>query len=301
MDSRTILSDAKATLRRLYFQNSFARLILSPPVALRQRLAFKRGLRDSELARRIGEKISGDVVLEMPEFMGQFRCSPKSDLFKATVVNGSYERKFVDLFRQYLDPERDFIDVGANIGFYSVLAAKLLRGGRVLSFEPTDAAYERLTHNIELNGVTENIIVFKGVASDKPGETMVHQIDGMEEYSSMGAIVHDAVADKPTRSTQTMAETVDALVARHSLRPGLIKIDVEGAEALVLRGSIQTLTKHRPVVLSELSRALLEPMGSSPEEIVALFKSLNYRVLCASNPRTAPALGPYDEILCLPN
>src|SRR3546814_7653834 len=63
------------------------------------------------------------------------------------------------LFRsKYLDPSRDVIDIGANIGFFSVLAGRRLSTGRVLSVEPTDAAFARLSRNVQLNGVSDRAI-----------------------------------------------------------------------------------------------------------------------------------------------
>ncbi|MEQ1543002.1 MAG: FkbM family methyltransferase, partial [Novosphingobium sp.] len=252
------------------------------------------------LAQRAATRIVGDVVLDMPEFMGKFHCSARSDLFTVTVAEGAFEPGFAALLRQHLDPQRDFVDVGANIGFYTVLAAQLLPCRRVLAIEPTAGAFTRLKANLTLNGVEGRVIAFKGAASDRAGALTIHAIEGMEEFSSLGPIIHGAVAGQAVTTEQVPAETVDALVARHGLDPGMIKIDVEGAEGQVLAGARATLERHRPVVLSELSRALLEPMGSSPEAIIAQFRALDYQVIDAIDPALAPGLRAQGEVLCLP-
>src|SRR3546814_11552837 len=93
------------------------------------------------------------------------------------------------LFRsKYLDPSRDVIDIGANIGFFSVLAGRRLSTGRVLSVEPTDAAFARLSRNVQLNGVSDRAILHQGLISDTQGTNAIHVIPGMEEYSSIGAL-----------------------------------------------------------------------------------------------------------------
>jgi FkbM family methyltransferase len=300
MTSPAPLRSLEALLRRLHARSALARSVLAAPLALRARLSGQDGHLRMAVAQQASQRIVGDVVLDMPEFMGRFHCSPRSDLFKVTVAEGGFEGGFADLLRRHIDPARDVIDVGANIGFYTVLAARLLPTRRVLAIEPTAGAFGRLEANLALNGVADRVIAFKGAASDRAGELTINTVAGMEEFSSLGTIIHGAAAGQAVSSERVAAETIDALVARHGLVPGLIKIDVEGAEGQVLEGAQSTLETHRPVVLSELSRALLEPMGSSPEAIIAQFRGLDYEVIDAIDPAMAPGLRAQGEILCLP-
>lgn len=288
------------TLRRLYRRNALVRTVLAGPVALRQWHMSRKNAAVRAITKRLGASIVGDVVLDLPEFSGQFACSPRSDLFARVVAQGCYEPALVELLRGHLDPQRDFIDVGANIGFYSVLAAKLLPGRRVLAVEPNPEARRRLAANLARNDVEAAVTVFAGVASAAPGEAELNLIDGMEEYSSIGAIVHASVAVETSRRIAVPAETLDRLVERHGLAPGLIKIDVEGAEKLVFDGAVGTLKRFRPVILSELSPALLGPMGASAAEIVAQLEGLGYRVVDADDPASPPGSRPYGDVLCLP-
>lgn len=287
-------------LRRLYHRYGLVRAVLALPVAWRQRRLARQSVVLREITRRLGESIVGDVVLDLPEFSGQFSCSPRSDLFARIAVQGSYEPELVHLLRHHLDSQRDFIDVGANIGFYSVLAAKLLPGRRVLAVEPNPEARRRLSENLVRNGVEAAVTVFAGLASDSPGEAELNLIEGMEEYSSMGQIVHASVAGETSRRMVVQAETLDRLVDRFELTPGLIKIDVEGAEKLVLDGAMETLKRFRPVILAELSPALLGPMGASAGAIVAGLERLGYRVVDAEDPALPPGSRPYGDMLCLP-
>jgi FkbM family methyltransferase len=287
-------------LRRLYYRNRLVSALLAPAVAWRQRFLARRGVAVRGVTRRLGASIVGDVVLELPEFSGQFACSPRSDLFARIAERGCYEPDLVALLRSHLDPQRDFIDVGANIGFYSVLAAKTCPQRRVLAVEPNPEARRRLIDNLARNRVEEAVTVFAGLASDSPGEAGLNLIEGMEEYSSMGRIVHAAVAGEATRRLEVPAETLDRLVARFELTPGLIKIDVEGAEKLVLDGAAETLKRFRPVILSELSPALLGPMGASAAAIIAQLEHLGYRVVDAQDPALPPGSRQYGDVLCLP-
>lgn len=289
-----------AALRRLYHRSALVHAVLAGPVAWRRRRQARKNAAVYAITKRLGASIVGDVVLDLPEFSGQFACSPRSDLFTRVVARGCYEPDLVELLRRHLDPQRDFIDVGANIGFYSVLAAKLLPGRQVLAVEPNPEAQRRLSENLARNGVAAAVTVFAGLASDRPGEAELNLIEGMEEYSSMGTIVHAAVAGQVSRRVKVEAETLDRLIGRFGLAPGLIKIDVEGAEMLVLDGASDTLKRFRPVILSELSPALLGPMGASAAAIIAGLERIGYRVFDAQDPALPPGSRDYGDVLCLP-
>lgn len=289
-----------SALRRLYHRNRLARVLLSAPVAWRRQRQHKRLLPVHRVIDQLRCSIVGDVVLDLPEFEGHFACSPRSHLFARIAASGSYEPELAALVRRNLAPGRDMVDVGANIGFFSVLAARLNPPGRVLAIEPSPAALKRLKDNLARNGVVDRVEVFEGVASDRAGAAVLHLIEDMEEYSSLGPIVHASVADQSSVSIEVRADSIDTLVARHRLDPGLIKIDVEGAEQHVFDGAMATLERHRPVVVSELSPALLEPMGASAQAIIARLRAIGYRVIDAEDPLLEPGLRAYGEILCLP-
>lgn len=294
------MTSARFRLRRLYHSNQLVRAMLAVPVAVRNGILRRQAATANEIVERLAGRLPEDVMLDMPEFLGRFRCSPRSDLFKTTLVTGTYEPDFTALFRRHLDLDRDFIDVGANIGFYTVLAAKLIKTGRVLALEPVAAAHARLIENLALNAVMDRVIVFNGAAADCRGKMEIQHIEGNEEYSSLGSIIHGSVQGRKVHSAAVPVTRLDDLVERYGLRPGFIKIDVEGAEELVLKGARQTLERHRPVVLTELSRSLLGPMGTSVEAVVAWFADLGYRGVDATDSKGPIAPGPYGEVLFIP-
>lgn len=239
-------------------------------------------------------------MLFVPEFDGHFALSPSSALFRRVLIDGEYEPRIVAAVRQHLDPARDFLDIGANVGFFTVLAAKLLEHGRVLAVEPSSAAGARLKKNLHLNGVHGKVILFEGLVLDHDGSQTLNIIPGREEYSSVGALVHPSVVGEAFVQETARATTLDDLVRANQLAPGLIKIDVEGAEALVFAGAINTLTTHRPVIISELSDALLSRMDSSGAQIVSCLESLDYRVIDIVNPKVRPGSRSFGDILAIP-
>ena len=199
-----------------------------------------------------------------------------------------------------LDPHRDAVDIGANIGFYAVLFAKRLDGRRVLAVEPTRNALARLRRNIALNAVESKTIVFEGVASNQSGWLEIKTISGLEEYSSLGAMDHPSIAGVAFVTERVEARTLDELVADHGLDCGFVKADVEGVEHTVFEGGQRTLAQQRPVVLSELSDYLLRKNGSSSLEVVRFFEALDYVVVDPQHPGEKPGRRLFGDILCLP-
>jgi FkbM family methyltransferase len=138
-------------------------------------------------------------------------------------------------------------DIGANIGFFTLNAARLVgANGCVYAFEPVPQVAETLRANIELNAF-DNVVIT---------EAAVHSRTGVADLDlSGGTTAAHVVQGVPSAVDLLRVETqrLDDLVAAGTLRPPtLVKIDVEGAERDVLAGMSQTVRAHRPVVICEL-------------------------------------------------
>lgn len=288
------------SLAQLIRRTPMVRRILAGPLAVRRRLLDERQRPARDVLERFERLVTSDVRIAVPQFEGEFLLGPRSHLLHRLLAEGSYEPALVRLFLSHVDPDRDVIDIGANVGFFTVLAAKHLATGRVFAAEPAPAAHVRLRQNIALNGVADKVIVYEGLVSDRESVETINIVTGREEYSSMGAIVHPSVASEPVRSEEIQARPLDALVKENGLRPALIKVDVEGAEGMVFGGAEETLRTMRPVVISELSRPLLECNGSSPEAVLALFERYDYDVRDPHDPRAKPGHRDFTDILAVP-
>lgn len=239
--------------------------------------------------------------LEVPEFEGVFRVTPRSDLFKRLLEHGVYEPIHAELCRTWIDPARDAVDVGANIGFFTVLAAKHTRG-RVLAVEPTDKALNLLRQNIERNGVADRVTFFQGIAGAAAGEVLLNVIEGKEEYSSRLPIGHAWLHGEGEAAGQKVvaSATLDELVEHHRLDPGFIKIDAEGTEQHVIDGAARTLANARPVVLSELVPHLLRKNGRDPGDYPRSLKQHGYRLIDPIVPTVPVARRTLGDLLAVP-
>ncbi len=290
----------------LYKNHALVRVLLAPLAVARRMLginnASKQAVRDAHqqiIIRNLQDLLTEDPVLKVSEFGGCFRMNVTSHLFVRIVRDRGYEPEISNLVDQFLPKDRDVIDVGANIGFFSVKFAKLT-SGKVLAVEPTDNAQLRLRDNLARNGVAGRVIVFPGVATDHDGTEEITFIDGREEYSTLGVLAHPSVAGEVRQFQQVNAATLDALVAKHELSPGFMKIDVEGMEHLVLGGAAGILRNHRPIVLCEICDPLLRNNHSSAEKVIGMIRNASYDVFDAENPDRPAGSDPYGNVICFP-
>jgi FkbM family methyltransferase len=138
-----------------------------------------------------------------------------------------------------------FLDIGANVGKYSIILGKQLKeNGKVYSFEPEPSNIEGLKKNILLNEVT-NVKIFPLACSNKKGLISFY----LNEKNS-GA---HSLIKKSKKEILINCDTLDNILKEQNLKEdiNLIKIDVEGAEAEVLKGAINTLKKHHPKIIFE--------------------------------------------------
>jgi len=281
-------------------QSKVLRLLLSPALALRRQGARGRESVQNEMLDNLARLLGDDAIMTVREFRGSFAIGTRSDLFRVIVKTGGYEPELSRICACHVPADRDVIDVGANIGLYTVLFAKMLHGRKVLSIEPTPNALARLRRNIQLNGVQNKVTVFGGAASDRHGEAQINTVAGREEYSSLGSLSHPNIAGVHHEVIRVPSATIDSLALEHGLDPGFVKIDVEGMEHVVLGGMTEVLKTSRPVILSELSDPLLKRNGSSSREVIQFIEGFGYRVTDPLNERLRPGQRAYGDILCVP-
>jgi FkbM family methyltransferase len=163
----------------------------------------------------------------------------------------TYEPATVQCLVERLGPGQTFVDVGANHGYFSVLAARLVGpAGRVFAFEPHPSVVEQLSEHLTCNGLT-NVAIERIALADAEGPLDLF-VSACAANSGLSSITPESPAfasgslDRDRR-VQVPATTFDRWrQARGVDRVDLMKIDVEGAEALVLRGMTETLAKAPP-------------------------------------------------------
>jgi FkbM family methyltransferase len=140
-------------------------------------------------------------------------------------------------------------DIGANIGFYTLLACRLVGPtGSIQAFEPVPDNAAAIRHNLAINGLTQ-VTVSEMAIADTPGRgTML-----VSGYSAFSRLASTSVPAEVEACLDVELESVDHLIAERGYPvPDVVKIDVEGAELQVLDGMRTTIARHHPVILCEV-------------------------------------------------
>jgi FkbM family methyltransferase len=185
------------------------------------------------------------------------------------------ERAFLNHF---LRPGDVFVDVGANIGLFTLIAASCVGPkGKVVAFEPTTVTYARLVENIRLNNLS-NVSCVNLALSDRSGHLdLIRSTDGFDAWNSLA---------EPTMGRTFSNERVEVLewdsyVRAHNLA-GLVtmmKIDVEGWEGKVLAGGKEVFAQpDAPVLQVEFTDEPAKAAGSSCRNLYEFLESLGYRM-----------------------
>jgi FkbM family methyltransferase len=191
-----------------------------------------------------------------------------NDMSRCLYVSGSFEPNEFCFLGSVLRPGAQFVDIGANEGFYTLFAARRVGPqGRVYAFEPSPRERARLDANIEANKL-RNVTVFGEGLAEQEGRAVLHLAEaehsGQNTLGAFGYPGVDLAAD-----VQVDLTTLDQLRdSGRVARVDVVKMDVEGAEMRVLRGALRTLQHDRPIMMFELFDAALRGQGSSADEVV---------------------------------
>lgn len=201
----------------------------------------------------------------------RFALDTRSGIDRWIYYLGVYERVDTHLMLRMLQPGWVVLDVGANIGWYTLMAAKALAGtGAVHAFEPAPEEFARLSRNLALNAF-RNVTPHEQALSDSAGQGLLTELrdGGMTRLAT----------STDSSSRPVSVTTLDAFAQATALeRLDFIKVDIEGAESRFLQGGRATLARFRPMLIMELHEENLSSFGSSPAALVQEMQQLGYRV-----------------------
>ncbi len=203
------------------------------------------------LARAAGARLVGRHHLEKRIHGYRMELDPDDrGLSRTLILFGKREREHQLMLERVLMPGMTVFDVGANIGYYALMEARLVgAGGRVVALEPSPDNVQRLRRNLELNRVA-NVAVLDKAVSDRPGRRRFFLADQSNLHT-----FHDTGSAAPHlsgRSIEVDCTTVPELAAEFGA-PDLIRMDVEGHEVEVLGGMVAAVEAGSlaPMVLFE--------------------------------------------------
>jgi len=223
-------------------------------------------------------------LVELPPFK---ICVPTEDTFigKEIIRAHDYEPHVGKVFREYLQPGMTVLDIGANVGYFSLMAASLVGpSGIVYSWEPSPANARALFASQLANGF-KNIEIIQAAAADRTALLRYYR-------ASSNGNVAEVTAESP--EDVLSAETVPALriddVIPENVRIDFVKIDVEGYEFKAVSGALSTLQRSRPIVVSEFAPASLQHYsGVSGRDYLEFFASQGYDMFVIADSGTIAA------------
>lgn len=188
-------------------------------------------------------------------------------------VNGVWDQPIKDLMAAVLRPGDHFLDLGANIGYFTLLASQLVGpAGTVIAVEPSIRALRKLTNHVWLNECA-NVLVVSCAAGSERSQTRI----SLATESNIGGSALASDSTTPQRSEPVWVAPIDDVLGGMSFHPRLIKIDVEGYELAALRGIQRLLETDRPWIACEITEGFLRRFGHSAAELVSYLDGLGYQ------------------------
>jgi FkbM family methyltransferase len=194
----------------------------------------------------------------------------------SVIADGKYEPLQSDLILGLAAQSKYFLDIGANVGYYSISAAKINPQLKIKSFEPNPMIVEKFKRNIDLNQLSSQIEIFEcGLGSENSDLTQmfIPQFTG----SGGGSLKNLHPEEGKPDTLSIKVRILDELLNMDSATVDLMKIDVEGFEKYVLEGGMGTIRNYLPTIVIELLRKWMLPFNTSPQDVLQSLKLFGYR------------------------
>ena len=206
-------------------------------------------------------RLDGDIIIEFDLSVPFFRYLYY--LHDLSRMPESY------LIRCLLGPEDVFVDVGAFIGYWTLLAAKY--ASQVFAFEPSLATFTYLQRNLELNPtLARKVVALSSALSDHIGYESLYRPSSQPDLASLQWFPAQDIVKENVSVTTLDDILLETIVS-------FIKIDVEGAELKVLQGGHRVMQRSRPLVLCELFEPYQVRFGASCQQIIHFFANYDYQ------------------------
>lgn len=193
--------------------------------------------------------------------LGNFKMYIPTDDYiigQSIVTTSKYEPHVTSFITKTLRPDMVFIDVGANLGYFSLLAASIIKAkGQVFAFEPSQNNYNYLLLNAELNGFS-NVDVYPFAVAERKS-CFEYLMDGSNGAIEEVEYTIEVLKNKVLVRSVTLDETL-----KNIDRLDVMKVDTEGSEFRVLSGGLELIRKHHPIIFSEFSPPMLKLRSKVP-------------------------------------
>ena len=185
---------------------------------------------------------------------------------------GYYEKEVGDLMKKIVKPGDVFLDLGANIGYFSLLVAINSPSVKVISFEPVASLFQNMNDNISLNN-TKNITTVNAAVGEMSEERELF----VSAPDNLGMSSFHQPENYSGKKERVRVETIDDWFRTSGLaKIDIVKLDIEGSELAALKGMKEVLQKQKPVLIVEINPETLSMFNLKPTDICDYLKHLNF-------------------------
>jgi lipopolysaccharide transport system ATP-binding protein len=221
----------------------------------------------------------------LPPFAMRVHAAPDAFVSREIARNGVWEPFETQVVREILRYVDAFVDVGANIGWYSLVAGLTLRGrGRVIAFEPDPTNFALLARNVAENRLGGHVRLHHAALADAAGQrALFRSPDNLGDHRLYGG------GSEGRAAVPVAVTTFDAAAAPHIVGPCLVKMDTQGSEVMILAGMRGYLAARArdTALLVEFWPFGLSNAGSSAAALVAMLEPLGMRAWLVDEPTAA--------------
>lgn len=184
---------------------------------------------------------------------------------------GSYEKSEADMCLSLIKPGFTIFDVGANVGWFSLIISKNIPNISLSSFEPIPATFEILNRNIAINGNLPVTTYNFGFYSEDTSLTLYYDSECSGKTSAAN------LAEIEVSEVKCNFKKMDTFVKDEKIRElDFVKCDVEGSEYFVYQGGLETLTKFKPIIFTEMLRKWSAKFDYHPNDIINFLNKIGY-------------------------
>lgn len=190
-------------------------------------------------------------------------------------IYGTYEPTETELLKREINKGDVVLDIGAHIGYYTLLAAKLVgEKGKVFAFEPAPDNFALLKKNVDINSYNNVVLIQKAVSNESARIKLF-----LTETSSVSYRIYDSMDERKSIIVDTI--TLDEFFEDYKGNINFIKMDIEGSEGKALQGMINLLKENGNIkVATEFYPSALRSSGITPEDYLKLLLQHGFKLYC---------------------
>jgi len=198
--------------------------------------------------------------------------APQDHVIQCIKNGGIFEPKIIETAKAYIWPGSTVLDVGANFGQMSVFFSRFVgAGGQVHSFEADPFVYELFLKTLAANNC-QNVTAHPGAVYDRPNQQLFYPVQDFKRAQAYGSC---GIDPKATAGRTVKTLTIDGLNINTPV--SFMKVDIQGSDLFALRGTVETIKRHRMPILFEFEQQFQAEFGTSFQDYVDFVNSISYR------------------------